>query len=90
MRRGFSPDADGACEPATQVPLSVRSNTVVHDLPTAQLAESWTRAGPFDRLAGRSDRIAGLFRPMGGAFPPADRQPRDAVAGAVVSLPSSA
>jgi nucleoside-diphosphate-sugar epimerase len=28
--------------------------------------------------------IAGLFRPMGGAFPPADRQPRDAVAGAVV------
>ena len=29
--------------------------------------------------------IAGLFRPMGGAFPPADRQPRDAVAGAVVS-----
>jgi hypothetical protein len=31
----------------------------------------------------------GLFRPMGGAFPPADRQPRDAVAGAVVSLPSA-
>ena len=35
------------------------------------------------------NRLA-LFRPMGGAFPPADRQPRDAVAGAVVSLPSSA
>ena len=28
-------------------------------------------------------------RPMGGAFPPADRQPRDAAAGAVVSLWSS-
>ena len=29
-------------------------------------------------------------RPMGGAFPPADRQPRDAAAGAVTPLPSSA
>jgi catechol 2,3-dioxygenase-like lactoylglutathione lyase family enzyme len=29
--------------------------------------------------------IAGHFRPVGGAFPLADRQPRDAVAGAVVS-----
>jgi hypothetical protein len=28
-------------------------------------------------------------RPMGGAFPPADRQPRDAAAGAVTPLPSS-
>src|SRR5881396_1567690 len=30
--------------------------------------------------------MARLFRPTGVAFPPADRQPRDAVAGAVVSL----
>jgi hypothetical protein len=53
----------------------------------AQSDSAWMLASPRLREQdGAEQLIAGLFRPMGGAFPAGDRQPRDAVAGAVAQL----